>query len=236
MFTTRFTRQSRFTRRGTIVAALAAGLVLAAPAAAHAHVGVTPDAVTPEGTAVLTFSFTHGCENSPTTALRIAVPEGLSSVSPTVDGMWNVAVERADNGLVSAVTYTARTPVPHDLRGAVTMAVRLGEDAPDTLAFPVEQLCETGVNEWVEIAEDGQDPHDLDSPAPVVTVADAAAADSGDGHGDHTETAEAAESTEVTTSTNDAAPVVGIALGSAGLVAGIVALVLAIRASRRTAG
>lgn len=218
------------TPRGALVAALAAGLVLAAPAAAQAHVGVSPDAIAPEGSAVLAFSFTHGCENSPTTALRITMPDGLTSVSPTIDAAWDVAVERADNGLVSAVTYTATTPIPHDLRGEVTMAVRLGEDAPETLAFPVEQQCETGVNEWVEIAEEGEDPHDLDSPAPVVTVGDAADAAS-ETHGMETHAGE----TEAAAPAADPAPVVGIALGSAGLLAGVVALVIAIRASRRSA-
>jgi len=222
----------RFTRRSGIIAALAAGLVLAAPAAAQAHVGVSPDAVTPEGSAVLTFSFTHGCEDSPTTAMRIAMPDGLTSVSPTVDGMWDAAVERAENGLVSAVTYTAKTPVPHDLRGAVTMAVSLGEDAADSLAFPVEQQCGAEVNEWVEIAEDGQDPHDLESPAPVVSVAE----QSGDGSAAASH-ADAADTT--TTSASDAsadvASTTGIVLGSAGLLAGVVALVIAVRASRRSA-
>lgn len=216
------------THRGALVAALAAGLVLAAPAAAQAHVGVSPDVIASEGSAVLAFSFTHGCENSPTTALRITMPDGLTSVSPTIDAAWDVAVERADNGLVSAVTYTATTPIPHDLRGEVTMAVRLGEDAPETLAFPVEQQCETGVNEWVEIAEEGEAPHDLDSPAPVVTVGDAADVAS-ETHGTH------ASETEAAAPAADPAPAIGIALGSAGLLAGVVALVIAIRAARRSA-
>ncbi|MGO2050241.1 MAG: DUF1775 domain-containing protein, partial [Microbacterium sp.] len=125
-------------------------------------------------------------------------------------------------------------PIPHDLRGEVTMAVSLGEDAPESLAFPVEQQCETGVNEWVEIAEEGQDPHDLDSPAPVVTVADAADAGTDAGHGDHDAAEMAAPAADEAAS--DPAPVIGIALGSAGLLAGIVALVIAIRASRRNAG
>lgn len=225
--------KTRFTRRGTIIAALAAGLVIAAPTAAQAHVGVSPDALGPEDSAVLTFSFTHGCEDSPTTALRITMPEGLASVSPTVDALWNVVVDRADNGLVSAVTYTATTPIPHDLRGAVTMSVRLGEDTPEQLAFPVEQQCETGVNEWVEIAEDGQDPHDLESPAPVVTVSDAAGGEQSSG-GQHTES-EHAETESAAEDTTDPTPVVGVALGAAGLLAGIVALVITIRTSRRSA-
>lgn len=222
--------RSRFTRRGALVAALAAGLVLAAPVAAQAHVGVTPETVEPEGSAVLAFSFTHGCESSPTTALRITMPEGLTSVSPTVDATWDVAVERADNGLVSAVTYTAVTPVPGDLRGEVTMAVRLGQDAEDNLAFPVEQQCETGSHEWVEVAEDGTDPHDLDSPAPVVTVADDASAGTADaGHGDH-----AGSTNAQTAGDEEAAPTAAIVLGSAGLLAGVAALVVAVLAYRRS--
>lgn len=227
--------KTRFTRRSTIIAALAVGLVVAAPAAAQAHVGVSPDTLGPEDSAVLTFSFTHGCDDSPTTALRITMPEGLTSVSPTVDALWGVAVDRADNGLVSAVTYTATTPIPHDLRGAVTMAVRLGEDAPEQLAFPVEQQCETGATEWVEIAEDGQDPHDLESPAPVVTVSDAAGGEQSSG-GEHSSAAEHEGEPTESAAADTAGPtaVVGVALGAAGLLAGVVALVIAVRTSRRS--
>ncbi|MGO2520340.1 MAG: DUF1775 domain-containing protein [Microbacterium sp.] len=226
---------SRFTQRGLVVAAVAAGLVLAAPAAASAHVGVSPDAVEPEGSAVLVFSFTHGCENSPTSALRITMPEGLTSVSPTVDSAWSIAVERADNGLVSAVTYTAVTPISSEFRGAVSMAVSLGEDAPSTLAFPVEQQCETGVNEWVEIAEDGADPHDLDSPAPVVTVTGDEEGTADAGHGEHSPADEDSlvqeESADAASSPNP----VGTILGGAGLLAGLAALVVAVLAYRRSA-
>jgi len=217
---------SRITRRGALIAAIAAGLVLAAPAAAQAHVGVSPDAVEPGGSAVLTFAFTHGCEESPTTALRITMPEGLASVAPTADSKWDIAVERADNGLVSAVTYSAVTPIPSGLQGAASMAVQLGEDATESLAFPVEQQCEVGVNEWIEIADEGADPHDLDSPAPVVTVAAAAAAES-QTDAAHAEHSDAQEQT-------DAAPA-GIILGGAGLLAGVAALIVSVLAYRRSA-
>ncbi|GGD80853.1 YcnI family copper-binding membrane protein [Microbacterium murale] len=219
---------SRITRGGVLVAALAAGLVLAAPAVAQAHVGVSPDAVQPGASTVLNFSFTHGCEESPTTALRITMPEGLASVSPTVDSNWKIAVERADNGLVSAVTYTALTPIPTGLQGVASMAVQIGEDAPETLAFPVEQTCESGVNEWVEIAEDGADPHDLDSPAPVVTVA---AGDESTTDAAHTEHSDAQEDAQG--QTTEASPV-GVILGGAGLLTGVAALVVAVLAYRRS--
>ncbi len=225
------TPATRFARRGIVATAIAAGLVLAAPAAASAHVGVSPDSVEPEGSAVLTFSFTHGCEQSPTTALRITMPDGLTSVSPTADNAWDIALEHADNGLVSAVTYTATTPIPSDLRGAASMAVRLGEDAPASLAFPVEQQCESGVNEWVEIAEDGTDPHELDAPAPVVAVTDEMARATDVGHGEHPAQQEQEKVAEVVASDGP----LGTILGGAGLLAGLVALVVAVLAYRRSA-
>lgn len=210
------TTRARTTRRAAIVAAVAAGIVLLAPTAAHAHVGVMPDAIDAGGSAVLTFSFTHGCENSPTTALRITMPEGLASVAPTLDSNWDIAVERADDGLVSAVTYTALSPIPGELRGAASMAVQLMPEAPESLAFPVEQQCESGVNEWVEIADAGVDPHDLDAPAPVVTVTSGEAA------------------AEAPTEAPAESPL-PIAFGIGGLVAALAALTVAVLAYRRSA-
>ncbi|MEV4774448.1 YcnI family protein [Microbacterium sp. LTA6] len=218
---------SRTIRRGTIAtatAALTAGLILAAPIAASAHVGVSPDELVAGDHGVLTFSFSHGCENSPTTALRITMPEGLASVAPTMDGDWSIDVERGDDGLVSAVTYTAITPVPHDLRGAVSMSVGLEEDGPESLAFPVVQQCVEGSTEWTQLAEDGEDPHSLDAPAPVVTVAAATA--------DHsTHDAGTAEDASQTPAPEQSAW--GTILGAGGLVAGIAALVVATLAFRR---
>jgi uncharacterized protein YcnI len=206
-------------------AAILGGAVLAVavPVAASAHVGVSPDQIAAGDHGVLTFSFSHGCENSPTTALRVTIPEGLASVAPTMDGDWTINVERGDDGLVSAVTYTALAPVPTDLRGAVSMSIGLDEDSPSTLAFPVVQQCVDGATEWTQLAEDGEDPHDLDAPAPVVTVTDAAAG----GHGEH----DAAEATSSPGAT-DPLPTV---MGAGGLVAGIAALAVAVLAYRRRA-
>lgn len=203
-----------------------AALALAIPSMAGAHVGVSPDELVAGDHGVLTFSFSHGCENSPTTALRITMPEGLASVAPTMDGDWSIQVERGDDGLVSAVTYTALTPVPTDLRGAVSMAVGLDESTPESLAFPVVQECVEGKTEWTELAEKGEDPHSLDAPAPVVSVTAATA-----GHGEHEAAAGTDEQAPASTG-NDAA---GIALGAGGLVAGVAALIVAVLAYRRRA-
>ncbi len=220
------TRRSRRTAR--ITAGLVGGIALAVavPAMAGAHVSVSPDELVAGDHGVLTFSFAHGCESSPTTALRVTMPDGLSSVAPTVDGDWTIDVERGDDGLVTAVTYTAVAPVPTDLRGAVSMAVGLDEDSPETLVFPVVQTCVEGSTEWTQLAEQGEDPHSLDAPAPVVTVTAAGE------HGEHgaEEAADARDAVAETAS--DPAPLI---LGAGGLAAGLVALAVSVLAYRRRA-
>lgn len=224
------------TTRRTVTAGLIGGaiLALAIPTMASAHVSVSPDELTAGDHGVLTFSFAHGCENSPTTSLTVSMPEGLASVAPTADSDWTIDIEKGDDGLVSAVTYTAVTPVPNELRGAVSMAVGLDEDAPASLAFPVIQTCVEGSTEWTQLADDGEDPHSLDAPAPVVEVAAASA----DGHGEHdsAEDAEDADSAGADAA-GDEAPsnAVGTALGAGGFVAGLAALVVSVLAYRRAA-
>lgn len=228
---TRNTRSRTRRTRRTILAASGilggAVLALAIPSMAGAHVGVSPDELVAGDHGVLTFSFSHGCENSPTTALRITMPDGLASVAPTIDGDWNIEVERGDDGLVSAVTYTALTPVPTDLRGAVSMSVGLDESTPESLAFPVVQQCVEGATEWTQLAEKGEDPHDLDAPAPVVSVTEAAAGD----HGEHGASTDAGEKPSASTATDP----LGVALGAGGLLAAVAALVVAVLAYRRRA-
>lgn len=216
-------------RRATIAGAAVLGgavLALAVPLMASAHVGVSPDEIAAGDHGVLTFSFSHGCDASPTTALRITMPEGLASVAPTMDGDWTIDVERGDDGLVSAVTYTALEPVPTDLRGAVSMSVGLDEDTPSSLVFPVVQECVDGSTEWTQLAEKGEDPHSLDAPAPVVTVTAAAS-----GHGEHDgEGTAAASDAGAAPAGTDPVPAI---LGAGGLIAGVAALVVAVLAYRR---
>ncbi|WP_409047255.1 YcnI family protein [Microbacterium sp. HA-8] len=222
-------RRRALTRIG-IGTAVAAGLVFAAPLAAQAHVTVTPNvAATAGGSGVLTFAFQHACEGSATTALEIDVPDGIASAYPTALAGWRVDVQRdGEDGPVSQIVYTADEPHPDGIRAAVEVAVQYSTDTGgETLAFPVNQVCEDGNIDWSQIAEDGEDPHDLDSPAPTVTVAEAAE-DGGDHHSGGTE-----EATGQTTA-DDTSPL-PIVLGAGGLVLGAGALVVALLALRRRA-
>lgn len=237
-------------RAGAGALALAAGLTLwVLPVVpASAHVTVAPTDAAAGASTVLEFSFSHGCEGSPTTGLTFEVPEGVNTVSPELEPGWEVEKVMADldepvtdshgNELterVDQVVFTATTPVPDGYRETVALQLTLPEDAAGTgLAFPVVQTCAEGETAWVQVAADGQDPHDLDSPAPVVEVAagqdDHGSGDHGTGSGSTTDGGgttgpEQTQAAATSAATGTGLGIAGLVAGLAGLAAGLTALV-----------
>lgn len=221
--TTRSPRRSALTLTGI---ALGGALVLAAPLAASAHVHVHAEGAAAGATSRLDFSFSHGCDGSPTTALVFDVPEGVANVTPVVDGVWKISRVLGDDGTPTQVTYTALTPIEDGFAASASFDALFSSDVGDTdIAFPVTQRCEVGETAWTQVAEDGQDPEELESPAPIVAVAAASAAgtsEHGDGHGQAGAAPEAAASAPVATW-----------LGGGALVLGAAALVVALLNRRR---
>lgn len=183
--------------RRTLTAAAATGsaaaVMLAAAGGAAAHVGVTPDKTSANSYALLTFGIPHGCDGSGTTKVAITLPAELNDAQPTVNPNWTVEKvteqlpepkKLADGSSItkrtSQIVYTAKEPLPHDLRDALVLSVKLPDAAGNTLHFPTLQTCETGQTDWSQIAKDGEDPHSLEAPAPSITVT---AAESAGGHG-----------------------------------------------------
>lgn len=226
--------------RRTLQTAAAAGgaaaLLLTAAGGASAHVGVTPDKTAAGSYALLTFGIPHGCDTSGTTKVAITLPQELNDAQPTVNPNWTV--EKVTEQLAepkkladgtsltkrtSRIVYTARSPLPHELRDALVLSVKLPDTAGATLYFPTLQTCETGQTDWSEIAKDGHDPHSLEAPAPSITVTEAAGTD---GHGEaaatasHSTASASAEPASVTDSGADARSWAGLAAGVGGLVLG----------------
>ena len=226
-------------RRIAIGATAGLALALGAPLAASAHVHVNPGTASAGGTETLAFSFSHGCDGSPTTTLAIDIPEGVGNVTPAVQGGWSITRELGADGVPTRVVYTADTPVEDGLKATVSMDVLFTEDAAGTtLAFPVTQTCAEGETAWTQIAEEGEDPHDLDAPAPLVEVGavaddtghDAAASTEHTGDEDATATAETADAASVSS-----ADPVARWLAAGGLAAGLAALVIVLVRGRRKA-
>lgn len=210
---TRTTRRTRLT-----VAGLLAGIAVAValPMAASAHVHVTPDEAQAEASAPLVFTFSHGCDDSPTTALTFTIPEGVDGVTPVLDANWTITRELGSNGIPTAVTFTAQSPIESGIQASAAMNVIFAKDQAHTaVPFPVRQTCVKGETDWKDIAATGQSEDDLKAPAPVVAVGDIAANaghEHGDGDGDGDSDAAAAASQPDLTARW---------LGGAGLVAGV---------------
>ena len=244
------TSRSARTRRAVI--GVAAGFILAigAPLAASAHVHVTPETAAAGSTESLTFSFSHGCDGSPTTALAVDIPDGVGNATPVVQGGWTITRELGADGVPDRVVYTADAPVEDGLKAAVAMDVLFTEgSAQTTLAFPVTQTCAEGETAWTQVAGEDEDPHDLESPAPVVAVGsatddadsehDAGAGDADSEHDTHagdaadTHAGDAADAGDA--ASVSAADPVARWLAAGGLAAGIAALAVVLVRGRRKA-
>ncbi len=210
------------------------GLVLGTAGPASAHVTITPDTTAAGAYAILTVSVPHGCDGSATTKVAVKVPEEILSVTPTRNPLWDVTVKTrklaepvtdAHGNTVTerdaTVVYTATTPLPDGYRDAFELSLQLPEEEGAALAFPTIQTCEKGRTPWVEVAADGQDPEELEHPAPLVVTTAA----EGDAHDD-------GASDEPSPSAGaDTLGAVGLGAGVLGLVAGGAALLMVRRRS-----
>jgi uncharacterized protein YcnI len=202
--------------------------------------------VTPENTAagsftVVTMSVPHGCDGSPTTKVAIQIPKDILSVTPTRNPYYDVAkkIEKLPEPVtdahgnevterVAVVEYTARTPLPDGERDAFDLSLQLPEKAGETLAFPAVQTCEKGDTAWTEVPADGQDPEELEHPAPAFEMTQAVAEGEEDTHSSSASASEAEpdDGSDTGSDTGSTLGVIGVVLGALGLAAGGTALVL----------
>lgn len=231
--------RKRALARTAVIGLAAATAVLAFNAPASAHVTVTPTGTDAGSYTVLTFSVGHGCDGEATTAVAIQIPEPLNAVTPTVNPGWDLekvytelaepVVDNHGNEIserVGEVRYTAHTPLPDDYRDVFALSLRLPEEtAGQTLHFPVVQSCGDSEHAWIQIAEEGQNPDELDSPAPFIEVTGPGAAPAAE----DPDSAGADDADTGTTETaadegGDALTYVALAIGALGTILGALAL------------
>ncbi len=218
--------------RALAVPALAGVLLTASAAVASAHVTISPSTGQAGAYTVLTVSVPHGCDGSATTKIAIKLPDDITTVTPTRNPYWTVAVTKQKlaqpvtdahgNTLTerdATVTYTARTPLPDQQRDAFELSLKLPDKAGATLVFPIVQTCQKGSTGWTEVAANGQDADSLEHPAPTLTLT------GGDGQG-HASTAPSPDAAPpATAGSGPDLGAYGLAAGLLGLVAGVAALV-----------
>ncbi|TQK19160.1 uncharacterized protein YcnI [Microbacterium sp. SLBN-154] len=221
---------SRRTHLATAGSLVGIALALAVPLAASAHVGVSPD-VAPAGTrTTLQFSFSHGCDDSPTTALAVDIPDEVTTVTPVTTGEWVIARDLGADGVPTRVTFTADAPVESGLRATIALDVTFAESSVGTsVAFPVEQRCIVGSTAWNEVTEAGAEEPAHPAPIVAISAADAhEAVTASGGHGDaHSHSDSDAPSTSAAAESAGGDDPVARGLAAASLATGVGALVVA---------
>jgi len=121
-------------------------LALSTSIAVHAHVTAEASSTLPGSYSVVTFSIPHGCAGSPTTQIRIEIPETVTSLTPTVNPNWSISTAPGQ------VVYTAiGAGLDNNQRDTLALSLRLPEGQPgDKVTFPSYQECAEGSEEWVD--------------------------------------------------------------------------------------
>jgi uncharacterized protein YcnI len=157
-------------------ATLAVLAVFVSPASAHVTLESQQAVAGSTHKAVLRVP--HGCAGSPTTAIRIRIPDGMTAVKPMPKPGWQL----------STVTGKLAEPVSDGHGGQITEGVReiawtggklldahydefvfrgtLPNKPGERLYVPVVQECEQGVDRWIEIPAPGKSADDYKMPAP----------------------------------------------------------------------
>jgi uncharacterized protein YcnI len=149
-------------KHALLSAALSVTVVLAVGGVASAHINPDPTAVEAGSTATVGFTIEHGCDGSPTTVLKFAIPEGVTGVAPVGKEGWTTTV----TGNVVEFTGGPLAPDQHDHFDITFTA----PSQPGDIRFPVIQTCETGELAWIEVAAEGAP--EPDHPAPTLKVTD----------------------------------------------------------------
>ena len=125
----------------------------------------------------------HGCDGSPTTRVRVLIPEGVIGVKPKPMTGWSIETKRGPyarsykfyHGAVLAegvkeIVWSGK--LPDDYYDEFVFSAFLTDSlaAGTTLHFPVYQECEKGAHAWADVPAPGQDAHALKSPAPGIAL------------------------------------------------------------------
>jgi periplasmic copper chaperone A len=159
------------------------GILLAvSPASAHVLLEGKQATIGSEYKAV--FIVPHGCSGSPTTRLRVQIPEGVIATEARPVAGWTVetvkgkyANEYEHKGAktsegIKEVAWSGGKLADKTRQEFVIETFLTGGLKPNTtLYFPVVQECEQGVSRWIEIPADGAThSHEGKWPAPGVKL------------------------------------------------------------------
>ncbi|MEL7026243.1 MAG: DUF1775 domain-containing protein [Pseudomonadota bacterium] len=159
----------------TLTAAFGALILGTTAAYSHATLETKESTMNTNYKAVMRIS--HGCEGEATLKVRVQIPEGVINVKPMPKAGWELATVEGDyaktyeyygerSSGVKEIVWTGELQDTHYDEFIFRARITESWDEGDMLYFPTVQECANGTQDWVEIPAVGQDPHDLDGPAP----------------------------------------------------------------------
>lgn len=150
---------------------------------ALSHVTANPNEATADSFFRTALRVGHGCDGSPTTAVRVKMPDGLLSVRPQMKPGWKIEIKMrkldkpTDAGHGKMVTEVVdeviwRGNLPDTYFDEFGLSMKLPARPNTTLYFPVVQECVKGAWRWIEIPEGDKKWGDYKSPAPFIRLLD----------------------------------------------------------------
>ena len=110
----------------------------------------------------------HGCDDSPTTAIRVRIPEGVIDAKPMPKAGWTLNLVEGKYAKTYSLFHAQVSQgvteidwsggnLPDDYYDEFVFFAYLSSDLHpgETLYFPVVQQCEKGVHRWIEIPTAG---------------------------------------------------------------------------------
>lgn len=126
----------------------------------------------------------HGCEGSPTTALRVKIPEGIIAVKPMPKPGWTLEMvkgkyaktyegsekQKISEGVVELAWSGGKLPDDNYDEFVFRAFVTADLPAGQAVYLPIVQQCEKGVHRWIEIPAAGKSTDDYPEPAAELMV------------------------------------------------------------------
>jgi uncharacterized protein YcnI len=163
--------------------AAACGALMLSSSPVFAHVTLDVREAPTDSYYKAVFNVPHGCVGSPTTRLRVRIPDGVIGVKPQPKPGWEVATVKTKlatpvkgshgEAITEAITEVSWSggKLLDEHFDQFMMQVRLPNAPAGTiLYFPVVQECETGVTRWIEIPRAGDKSGGLKEPAPALRL------------------------------------------------------------------
>jgi uncharacterized protein YcnI len=228
----RLGRAKATARRAAIVGALSAVAVAALAGTAFAHIGITPGSATAGSAAELTFHVPNEEASAATTEVQVKIPTDHPIAQLLVQPVpgWQVSVQTitlakpvsTDDGTfstaVSLVTWRGGKILPGQYQDFSVSADPLPTGVSQLVFKAIQTYSNGDVVRWIDVASPGEPAPD--HPAPLLTLTPAGT----------TPGAASATGPAVSTGSDSTA----LALGAAGLTAGLLGLAFGLTARART--